>query len=58
MTNKSSSDKKIRQLQLEIAVNEMLPADMQCRDFIARRKAQLAALQKPAATVVKFEPRR
>jgi hypothetical protein len=30
----------------------MLPADMQCRDFIAGRKAQLARLQKPALRVV------
>ncbi|MGO9399763.1 MAG: hypothetical protein ACLP19_18250 [Xanthobacteraceae bacterium] len=47
----------IRRLEMEIRLNEMVPADRRCDDHIARLKAKLAALQRPPATVLQFEPR-
>jgi hypothetical protein len=35
-----------KRLELEIAINEMLPSGMQCENFIKRKKIQLAALRR------------
>ncbi len=57
ITKKSSKSEMIRRLEMEIRLNEMVPADRRCDDHIARLKAKLAALQRPPATVLQFEPR-
>jgi hypothetical protein len=36
---------EIHLLQVQIRLNEMLPADMQCEDGITKMKARLARLQ-------------
>ena len=36
----------IKTLRLTIAINELLPPDLQCKRFIARMKVQLARLQR------------
>ena len=54
--NQSGKQEEIRDLETEIAVlemqiavNEMLPRDMQCKGYIAKLKAQLARMrQKPS----------
>jgi hypothetical protein len=55
MKPKQQLDYDIRILEIQIAVNEMLPPSMQCRDGIAAMKLKLAQLQqrKPSLTLVK-----
>jgi len=46
---KMSEEQRVKlekQLELEIAINEMLPSDMQCPDFIKRKKAEPATLRR------------
>lgn len=41
----SAFEREVRELSMLIAVNEMLPADMQCQRYLARLRAKLARLQ-------------
>jgi hypothetical protein len=42
---------EMRKLELTIAINEMLPPERQCKDFIAEQRAKLAHLQRPLELV-------
>ncbi len=45
---KAEREKEANMLQLQIQLNEMLPAQMRCKSGIARMKHELKQLTKPA----------
>ena len=45
---KAEREKEANMLQLQIQLNEMLPAQMRCKTAIARMKRELKQLTKPA----------
>ncbi len=54
MTKRMPTDRqvRIRTLELQILLNEMVPAEMRCGAFIAEMKQRLAALKSPGPRLV------
>jgi hypothetical protein len=46
MSAETKHEEEVHVLKMQIAINEMLPAQLRCDDFIARMKVKLARLEK------------